>query len=168
MPSAPGAYRRAIAINNDDGVARAEMEDDIHHFGVTVWHDGARILSAEARSVRTPWTTCAGAGLAIAALAGHALSAPLKFSAEADRTAHCTHMLDLANLAIAHARENGFHRFYRIEVDYDASGDARAWLERNEKRVISWVIGGGRVVGRTGSRRDAGRSDCPRHRRQSR
>lgn len=149
MTKHSGAYRRAVVIKVDDGRAYAEMEDDIHHFAVTLEHDGARITKGEPHSIRTPWTTCPGAGAAIVALKGRALTTPLRFALDAERVAHCTHMLDLANLAIAHALTPGFRRLYRIEVDYEENYDARAWLDRDGERLFTWRIEKGAVIDET-------------------
>lgn len=142
-----GAYRRSVLITADVSVVSAEMEDDVHHFAVTVRHDGATIASASADSIRVPWVTCPAAGLALERLAGRAIVSPMTFASNTERYANCTHMLDLANLALAHAREPGLRRRYDIEVDFPGDGSSVASLDLDRSRLIDWRVVGEKIVG---------------------
>jgi len=47
------AYRRRIRVETRaPGVVVSELEDDFHHFVVTLTHDGERVVSAENESHR--------------------------------------------------------------------------------------------------------------------
>ena len=151
---AVGAYRRAILIAADEGQASARMEDDFHCFAVRLRHDGATIESVSVDSIRVPWVTCPAASIALERLAGRAIAAPMPFGDRTERFANCTHMLDLANLALAHVHEPGFRRHYRIEVDFPEQDRSAAWLDRDGARLFDWrvegkTIAGGRFDGRT-------------------
>ena len=50
---------RAVA----PGEVVADLEDDFHHFRVTLRHDGNVVESVEAESIRWPWSTCPGAAV---------------------------------------------------------------------------------------------------------
>src|SRR5436190_762846 len=110
QPDAPtyfphGSFRRRIrVIATAPGVVEGGLEDDQHYFTVTLRHDDACVLSVESGSVRSPWTTCADAAAPLRALAGMPLSdrclAVTEWTASVE---HCTHQLDLAGLAVAHA-----------------------------------------------------------------
>src|SRR5207253_3987668 len=67
-------YRRAIRIVATTRRAVAEIEDDFHHFVVTVAHDGRTVTGATGRAIRYPWSSCPLAGGALSALAGLPLS----------------------------------------------------------------------------------------------
>ncbi len=71
---------------------------------MTLHHDDAQVLSVVSGSVRAPWTTCADAAAPLRRLAGMPLSERcLAITEWTDSTQHCTHQLDLAALAVAHA-----------------------------------------------------------------
>jgi hypothetical protein len=145
--SRPGPYRRAIRITAEANVARAAMEDDIHHFAVALHHDGATIRRAVAQSIRTPWSTCAAASIALARLAGMPLVSPLPFAGDAERFANCTHMLDLANLAAGRALQPGFSRLYRIEVESESLRAVRASLAIDGgPPLLEWRVVNGRLA----------------------
>lgn len=61
IPRRFGAYRRAIRIASTTGTVTGEMEDDVHHFRVELQHDGAVLRKVTCETLRTPYTTCAGA-----------------------------------------------------------------------------------------------------------
>src|SRR4030081_3400195 len=81
----------------------AELEDDFHHFRVTVAHDGARVTGVRGMGVRFPWSTCPFAAAQLEPLVGMPLST--RSTAVGDVVSardNCTHMFDLAGLAVAH------------------------------------------------------------------
>ena len=50
---------RVTAI--DASTIRGDMEDDFHRFGVTLRHDGERVVEVVGDGTRFPWTTCPSA-----------------------------------------------------------------------------------------------------------
>ena len=50
------------------------LEDDFHHFEVTLQHDGAHVTAIDMHAVRWPWATCPAAGQGLQALVGMELS----------------------------------------------------------------------------------------------
>src|SRR6185312_8814867 len=60
MTHPSGSYRRRIRVtaSPDQAAVTAELEDDFHHFRVTVAHDGACVTGVRATGVRFPWSTC--------------------------------------------------------------------------------------------------------------
>jgi hypothetical protein len=150
-----GVYRRRIRlVSTSPDVVEAELEDDFHRFEVTLRHDGTRVLDVEARSVRWPWTTCPAAAGPLRALIGMPLSPRcLAVGEHADPRANCTHMFDLAGLAVAHAARGlpthaVARRQYDAEVPYDAVGGARrdVMLWRDNELVLRWTIEGRSVT----------------------
>ena len=53
------------------------LEDDFHHFEVTLHHDGAHVTGIEMHAVRWPWATCPDAGAAAAGARRHGALRPL-------------------------------------------------------------------------------------------
>jgi hypothetical protein len=149
-PFAGGRYRRRIrVVATEPGVVQGGLEDDFHHFEVTLRHDGSRVIGAEGRGVRTPWTTCGDAAGPLRALSGMPLS--LRPFAAAEHTSprlNCTHMFDLAALAIAQAARGTPHRQYDVEVPFAAQWGGRAVVRlwRDHELALEWVLDGPRVI----------------------
>lgn len=145
-PYREGSYRRRIRLlATEAGVVEAALEDDFHHFEVTLRHDGTRVIGVEGRSVRWPWSTCPGAAEPLRALEGMALSPRcLAVGEKADPHANCTHMFDLAGLAVAHAARGLEARQYDAEVPFGATGGdptaVRLW--RDGALVLEWTLVG--------------------------
>jgi len=140
-----GVYRRSIllcATAADEVVA--DLEDDFHRFGVVLRHDGQKVLSVEGSAERYPWSECPGAIETLKQLAG----IPLPHRATdigryADARRHCTHLFDLAGLAVAHAGSGRPDRRYDVAVpDRDALGRTRARGFRDGELVLEWALDG--------------------------
>src|SRR5206468_2244694 len=119
--------RRVQMIDPRPGCVTAEVEDDYHRFFVELRHDGERITGVSTDAKRFPWTTCPAAGEHLAQrITGVALrdvegrEAPLS---------HCTHMLDLAIMAAAHAHATQ-PTLYEMLVDDPHDGARQAILRR--------------------------------------
>ena len=142
-----GSYRRRLrmVITAPDTV-EGGLEDDFHHFMVTLRHDGERVTSAEARAVRWPWTTCPDAAAPLRAIEGMLLSPRcLSVGDHADPRLNCTHMFDLAGLAVAHAARGGdvgTTRQYDVEIPYgpQASGQRVVRLARDGEPWLEWTL----------------------------
>jgi hypothetical protein len=139
-----------------EGVAVCDLEDDFHHFVVTIRHDGHSVTATEAESYRWPWATCPAAGESLHALVGMPL-AP-RFTATgsfADPHWNCTHQFDAASLAITHAwgRVAGTRaqvRQYDAEIGAhmklgpDGVGRNRLWVDG--VLALEWTIAVGRGI----------------------
>jgi Protein of unknown function (DUF2889) len=99
-------YRRRILIRaTAPGEVVADLEDDFHHFVVTLRHDGHLVESVDAQSIRWPWSTCPGAAEPLRALAGAPLTLRWTHAARWTNPAlNCTHQFDSAAHAITHAK----------------------------------------------------------------
>ena len=134
-------YRRRIDIEPSDAGVTAEMEDHHHHFRVVLQHDGVAFTAATATGIRAPWETCGAGGAAIGALVGITIDdAADPRTWGADRSIHCTHVDDLALLAVRHARGGAVH--YRVRVWPAARAHRTAVLERNGVDVMRWDLDG--------------------------
>jgi len=144
-----GAYRRRIRVEiTGADTVEGGLEDDFHHFEVTLQHAGGDVTSVEARSVRWPWTTCPDAAGPLRALVGMPLSNRcLAVGDHADPHANCTHMFDLAGLAVAHAARGGpigATRQYDVEIPFAAQrgGEVEVRLWRDGDLVLTWTLVG--------------------------
>lgn len=140
--SRPGIYRRRIRIATAAGWARADMEDDGHRFGVIVRHDGRIVTSVEGLSVRVPWSLCPKAEPLLERLQGMPLVPhPLAVYRTTDGKVQCTHMCDLAGLAIAHAARGIPSRCYDVEAPwYRLHGPRTLTLRRDGLEVLHWSV----------------------------
>jgi hypothetical protein len=134
------AFRRRIRIRTvEPGVVVSELEDDFHHFVITLRHDETSVISCDAESRRWPWATCPDAAMPLRALAGMPLSR--RFTAAAswtDPKHNCTHQFDAACYAITHAACGRAERVYDLEVPLRDPNTGAA-------RVRLWVDGAPRL-----------------------
>lgn len=140
-----GVYRRRIRLDATAQRAEAQLEDDFHHFAAGIEHDGARVTAVRARAYRWPWTTCPGALAPLERLVGLPLSAGYKDAARrADPRAQCTHLLDAAQLAVAHGRRHrrgpGGRRTYDCEVPDWRDGSTVVRLLRDGQPLLGWRL----------------------------
>lgn len=140
-----GSYRRALlVVTRAPGVVVADMEDDFHRFRVVLEHDGSRVTAVQGEGLRTPWTTCGDAGVALAPLVGAALGAdPLAAAEHADPKANCTHMFDIAALAFNHAAAGRDRRRYDVELPPFVEGQCHPRLWRDGQLLLEWTLGRG-------------------------
>jgi hypothetical protein len=149
MPTPPDvdraadAYRRRTALHVPaDGVVVCDLEDDFHHFVVTVRHDGTSLVDVDCTSLRWPWSTCPGAAASLRALAGMPLSDRFTAAAAwADPKQSCTHQFDAACHAITHAASGRETRQYDLEVPRrgdDGRTRVRCWVD-SELR-LAWQL----------------------------
>jgi len=138
------AYRRRIRVTAvEPGVVVSALEDDFHHFVITVRHDGAHVISCEAESLRWPWSTCPDAAGPLRALAGMPLSE--RFTAAAkwtDPKQNCTHQYDTACHAITHAAAGRETRQYDVEIPLrdPATGATGVRLWVDGALSLSWTL----------------------------
>ena len=127
-------YRRRITIDAvSDHETRCELQDDFHHFVVTVAHDADVVVGIAAESRRFPWATCPNAETALQALIGMPISDRFTAAARyADASQNCTHQFDAAAHAITHIARAA-HR-------NNANGDRRDF-QRTAARQYDCEIG---------------------------
>jgi hypothetical protein len=138
----PGVYRRRLQLSTGPGWARAELEDDPHRYGVTLRHDGVHVTAVEARALRTPWTACCEAVALLDRLVGMELSPdPQQVYRQVNGREQCTHLLDLAGLAVAHAARGITRREYEAEVPCLDPGARRdAVLRTDGRETLRWTL----------------------------
>ena len=135
-------YRRRILVRaTAPGEIVSELEDDFHHFVVTLRHDGHVVVAVEAESIRWPWSTCPGAAVPLRALAGAPLTTRWTHAARWTSPAlNCTHQFDAAAHAITHAARLGQGHGANVR-QYDV--EVAAVLARGEELAVNrlWVDG---------------------------
>ncbi len=146
----PGIYRRRIRIIAAPGQIRADMEDDAHRYGVIVRHEDGRVTGVEGIPLRTPWDLCVNATSALDRLAGMPLDRDfLAAGRHTNAKLQCTHMFDLASLAISHAARGTLRRQYDVEINVDAAthdAPREAILFRDGQETLRWIATSGKVL----------------------
>ena len=137
------AYRRRIdVVIVDDTTVRCALQDDFHHFVVTVQHDQRVVVGVVADSIRWPWAACPSAATALQSLIGMPLSERFTAASRYANASHnCTHQFDAAAHAITHvvAVAQGRRvsdRRYDVEVSAILQAEAG-----QPKRNRLWVDG---------------------------
>tara|TARA_R110002167_G_scaffold30753_28_gene101553 strand:+ start:351 stop:1175 length:825 start_codon:yes stop_codon:yes gene_type:complete len=166
-----GRARRMIDLKRwDQNTVVGWLEDDFHHFGVTLVHEGTVITDVSATAVRYPWSSCGLAPQALRPLIGKALSP--RCSDIGQRLAmreQCTHIFDLTGLVMAHAVRGIPHRHYQAITE---SREIMGWknhknpifgpttihLEQDGKTVMQWRSEKSDIIDNdTGHRQSLGR-----------
>jgi hypothetical protein len=147
----PGAYLRRIRLTGNGGRAGgdvlAELEDDFHHFELRLSHDGERVTAVDTAAVRYPWSTCPLAGERLAPLVGAPLTSRSSgHAATLSPRSNCTHLFDLAGLAVAHAAAGRGRRQYDVRIP-EVTGQRRiAFLERDGAPLLRWEVEARQIV----------------------
>lgn len=135
-----GSLNRVIRTSVGAGQVRAVVEDDFHHFRVTVSHDGAAVTGIEAATLRSPFSLCAAAGERLDEVCGAVLT-PFAASVflHTEPRLQCTHQFDLVALAIATAAR-GSGRCYRVHVPDPIAGRTHATVSRDGEPILAWDV----------------------------
>ena len=130
------AFRRRIRLKKPcETQVLAGVEDDFHAFKVLLTHDGETVVAVEGETLRYPLDTCPGSLSLLHQLESVALSKdPRAIGAFVNPRQHCTHLFDLAGLAIAHACRDAQSREYDISIpDHDLS---ELFLRRDGELIL--------------------------------
>jgi hypothetical protein len=145
-------FRRRVVIvstvQGDQGHVRAALEDDFHHFRVHLRHDHQTLLDITGEALRFPYSACSQATEPLRELIGMRLS-PIAHSVtrQTDAQHQCTHLLDLAGLALAAALRPVQVRRYDIQVPLRVNDRTQPSLQLNGEPFLSWVTQGMQIEG---------------------
>ncbi|QQD17328.1 DUF2889 domain-containing protein [Spongiibacter nanhainus] len=166
-----GLARRMIDLKRWDAhTVVGWLEDDFHHFGVTLEHSGELITGVSATAQRYPWATCAFAPEALAPLVGQSLRPRSSdIGALIEMRQQCTHIFDLAGLTMAHAVRGSSHRRYQTITDSrkilgwkdhksPQFGPTTIRLLLDNQEVMQWYCDSGTILDReSGHQQSLGR-----------
>ncbi|GLK88719.1 DUF2889 domain-containing protein [Pseudomonas turukhanskensis] len=146
-----GFRRRVDIIANYTeygGEVRAALEDDFHHFRVWVRHEAGSVTAIGGEALRFPYSACPQATAQLQQLLGMPLSRVAhSVTRQTDANHQCTHLLDLAGLAIATAARGSEKRRYDIFVGERVNQRTRATLVRDGNEDLTWDIDGTHIEG---------------------
>lgn len=140
-----GTFRRRIRVHAQPRQVTVELEDGNHGFRLRLWHDGERVTTVEVDPLRIPFNTCAEALRPLQRAVGHRLDEDeATLRSRLVPGDNCTHMHDMAILAVAHAaahRDEGVSiRLYDMAVDDERDGITRARIACDGVPVHDWQI----------------------------
>ena len=142
-----GAARRRIEIVGVRHGSSARLIDPFHEMECELVHDGARVSAVSARMHRYPTTLCPGATLVLQELVGLPLGCDGdRFYAGGAMRRHCTHLFDLAYLALSHAARGEGRRCYDVVVPDERDAPVVVELSRDHSPLLSWTVRRGVVI----------------------
>jgi hypothetical protein len=136
-------FHRRTELTGDGSSVHAAIEDYNHHFELTVTHDGSVVTGVSAEHVRAPWSQCPGAAAELQELVGKPIGVR---PASADAKQHCTHLIDLASVAVRFAGTVGHRRYDAWIGDWDQPVGT-AVIERDDGLRLEWQVGMNRIHG---------------------
>lgn len=145
-------FRRRIIINkqvNESHVrVRAALEDDFHHFRVEVVCSDGCVARVDANGLRTPYSLCGQAAAQLDRLVGMPVTPVAhEVTRVTDANEQCTHMFELAGLAIAAAARSALRRQYDISVPMPVAGRTQPRLSRDGVPWLEWDVQGTVIQG---------------------
>lgn len=155
-----GRFRRLIDLSRrSETLAVGWLEDDVHHFGLAITHDGERVIDIGVTAIRYPYVTCGHADLPMRALLGAPLCERASdVGTQINMRLQCTHLFDLSGLLLAHAASGRAHRRYEAVVEdrefvrinekgRRVMGTGVAELWQDDALVLRWHVDGQAVAG---------------------
>lgn len=138
-------FRRHIELNSHTTdthtIVRIALEDDIHHFRVELSHDDSYITDIQASSIRIPYSLCPNASPELNLLIGKELTGVAhSVHRMTDARLQCTHLLDLAGIAVAASARNEKSLKYEIKIPKRTNLKTTASLRRNNGLTLMWGI----------------------------
>jgi hypothetical protein len=147
LPYGRGVFRRRFLLRSRESAVTADMEDDFHRFRVVLEHDGECVRDMRGEARRYPWTECPGATEPLRALIGMPLSSnPRACARHTDPRLNCTHLFDVASLALTHAAAGREQRQYDLAVTDAVEARSSATLRRDGRLLFDWRMHRGRVI----------------------
>lgn len=145
-------FRRRVEIiahcAHGMGEVRAALEDDFHHFRVWARHRAGEVTAIGGEALRYPYSLCPQAGNQLQQLLGMRLDRVAhSVTRQTDASHQCTHLLDLAGLALAGAARDTRQRCYEIEVGRRINHRTRAILLRDQRETLAWEVNGTLIEG---------------------
>lgn len=143
-----GAFRRRIRLRNQSSEqVSAELEDCNHGFRLIIKHQLQRIIAIDVEVLRYPLSSCPGATKPLQALVGCRLDDTIgAFKQASSPRSNCTHLYDLALLAVKHAQRHQVERIYDVEVPDSMTTKQSMTVHRNGEKIHHWQTDQQRIV----------------------
>lgn len=118
-----------------------------HAMTCTLLHDGQVVTAVDAGFHRYTLQVCPGASEPLKAMVGLPLAtSTADFFANGRARQNCTHMLDLAWLAMRHASRGAIEWLYEVAIPDALTGSLHGTLARNGTVVQEWEVDGNTIT----------------------
>jgi len=142
-----GSCRRRISLRQNGQQVFASLDDNYHEMTCDLRHDGTVVSDIRAETLRIPTTSCPGAAAVLRELIGMPLDIDMATLYGGGRSRrHCTHLFDLAALAIAHAGRSQTNRRYDAIVPDSGGGSVTIKVWRDGQIVHLWQVQDDHIV----------------------
>lgn len=142
-----GVTRRRIQLRAEPGRVWCGLTDSFHGMHCTLRHDGRVITDVQAEMLRFPTDSCPGAPLALRELIGIPVTLPTaELYAGGRQRRHCTHLFDLAGLALAQIGRGVGTRRYDVTVPDQGPNPIEVEVRLDGTIVHRWRIFGREIV----------------------
>lgn len=136
-----GIFRRRISFSSWGNGIQASVLDDYHEMSVALVVKDGVIDDVIARMDRFPKTTCPGATAALGLLRGTAADETLPSLTREERGGQCTHLVDLARLALSWMNRDERAQVVEISLtDRDDARHQRLTVDVDGVQVLVWAL----------------------------
>lgn len=136
-----GCLRRKILLTRTPYGVLAEQEDDNHAFRIRLSITDNIVRDIDAETLRVPMSTCSGASVKLREIIGTTVTQnPRALGAEHNPKSHCTHLFDLAGLAICHHSKPVAQRCFDIVIQDEKEGVMHCAVSLNDKIIFDWQV----------------------------
>lgn len=142
-----GIFRRRIRLAHEANLVTGMLDDTHHAIWVRIGHDGTVVTRVAGGFNRMPTTVCPGAGIALRELCGMPLTTPLsELYGDGRPQRNCTHMFDIAALAVVHATREIGPRVFDVTIPDAATGPQKVEVRLDGGIIHNWLVDDGRIV----------------------
>ena len=138
-----GAFRRRIRLRHKAGSVVGVLDDNNHAMWVRLRHAGGRVIAIAGGFYRWPTTGCPGAAGVLQDMVGVSIDSGRDAIGGNGRARHhCTHLFDLAMLALAMARRAEGDRTWDAVVPDAPGGRTVATISLDGSVLHTWMLDG--------------------------
>lgn len=142
-----GLCRRRVHFAGEEGRVSVILADNFHEMSCTIEHDGEQVTGISGQTVRIPTSACPAAASLLPELRGATLrQSPVSYYRDGGARRHCTHLYDLAILAIRHAARGGGTTEYVAVVPDETDRPVEIAIDQDGVPVHRWEIRNGVIL----------------------
>lgn len=138
-----GIFRRRVRIEPEPGRTTGILNDCYHSIRAELAHDGKTVSNVTAALDRAPKTTCPSAAIAFNEIRGLPVNAPRRaFYTDGRAARNCTHLLDLALLALGAVGRGDGPLVYDIAIPDRHDDRTHVTARINGQTLHEWAVHG--------------------------
>ncbi|BAI95098.1 hypothetical protein Sj15T_29980 [Sphingobium sp. TA15] len=142
-----GSTIRRVSLRARPNRVDSHLLDNFHEMRCSILHDASIVTAIAGQGIRLPTTACPGAIAQLQSLVGLPIGTPRRdFYTGGIARRHCTHLLDLAVMAIGHAQGPSMEIVYEAEVPDEVELPVPITIRRNGRLVCRWLVRQGAIL----------------------